>query len=389
MPKVKRTPPPTHVVVVDTNILWDRDKKLPVNQAFDVFWKQNSSLIPMTLNVPEVVLGELNFQQTTSALKAVSTIAESFAELSGIADSSYRHKCNDATVKSQVKGKLDRWLKSHSGQLLPTPENHIDWGAVIDAAIWRKPPFTFDPKDAKNEKGFRDALILETVAHACTGLGAKDILIFICNDYLLRTTAENRLKSSSKFLTFESLADFGSYINLTQQQFTNAFVKSIQNHARAKFYIKGDQSTIYFKHELSKRILNDYSAALELKDPPRNALTIIAQAMGTGTLEMKLLRQMFIIGSTQFSSVENDRTFHWSSHIDVVRLYEQRQQEGLLASTMPSRNRIQVVGFDVPWKANVKSDGRFHDIEVVDLQLKDTQVLDATEENLQRWRITP
>jgi hypothetical protein len=60
MPKLRRTPPP-HIVVVDTNILWDRDKKLPVCLAFDEFWRKNSPLIPMTLNVPEVVFGELQF----------------------------------------------------------------------------------------------------------------------------------------------------------------------------------------------------------------------------------------------------------------------------------------------------------------------------------------
>ena len=79
MPKVRRTPPPVHVVVVDTNILWDKDKKLPVSQAFDAFWRKNSPLIPMTLNVPDVVFGELQFQQTTSALKALAGISDGFA----------------------------------------------------------------------------------------------------------------------------------------------------------------------------------------------------------------------------------------------------------------------------------------------------------------------
>ena len=54
MPRVRRTPPPQHIVVVDTNILWDKDKKLSVCIAFDEFWKRNSPLISMTLNVSEV-----------------------------------------------------------------------------------------------------------------------------------------------------------------------------------------------------------------------------------------------------------------------------------------------------------------------------------------------
>jgi hypothetical protein len=71
MPKIRRKPPPQHLVIVDTNILWDKDKKLPVSPAFDAFWGKNSPLLPMTLHVPHVVMGELHFQQTTSALKSL------------------------------------------------------------------------------------------------------------------------------------------------------------------------------------------------------------------------------------------------------------------------------------------------------------------------------
>lgn len=99
MPKARRTPPPLHVVVVDTNILWDKDKRLPVCTSFDEFWTRNSPLIPMALHVPEVVLGELHFQQATSALKVLASITENFTELCGITQCSYSHKANEAKIK--------------------------------------------------------------------------------------------------------------------------------------------------------------------------------------------------------------------------------------------------------------------------------------------------
>ena len=207
--------------------MWDKDKKLPVCTAFDDFWTKNSSLIPMDLHIPEVVFGELHFQQATSALKALTNIAENFTELAGITSSVYSHKCNESTIKSQVKAKLEKWLKGHAGTLSPTPTSKINWAAVVDSAIWRKPPFTFDPKEKTNEKGFRDAVILETIVYICEAASAGKTVIFVCNDHLLRPTAESRLKSSKKFLAFESLIDFEAYISLTQQQFTNAFVKAI------------------------------------------------------------------------------------------------------------------------------------------------------------------
>lgn len=387
MPKVRRKPPSQHLVIVDTNLLWDRDKRLPVSPAFDAFWSKNSPLIPMTLHVPEVVLGELQFQQTTSALKALTTINDTYAELAGITGSRYSHKCNESTIKTQVRSKLDRWVTARGAQLVPTPITQIDWAAIVDAAVWRKSPFTFDPKDQKNEKGFRDAVILETVVHACKNAGSDKMVIFVCNDYLLRTASESRLTASKKFLAFESLTDFESYINLTQQELTNAFVKSIQSHARAKFYSKNDPRCIYIKHDLGNKIQADFAADLEFLDHSNGALNLQAQAIGSVSPGTKPVRQTFLIKSTQFAKLEGTREFHWISRIDLVRVYVLQQQEGLIVSAMPPAKRIQVVSFNVKWKANVKADGRFHDIEIEELEMKETQVLDATEENLNQWRV--
>jgi hypothetical protein len=385
MPKVLRTPPPPHLVVVDTNILWDKDKKLPVCVAFDEFWTKNSSLIPMELHVPEVVFGELHFQQTTSALKALSNIADNFTELAGITNSAYPHKCNEATVRSQVKAKLEKWLKGHAGTQSPTPVTKIDWTAVVDAAIWRKPPFTFDPKDKSNEKGFRDAVILETLVHICDAATVGKTVIFVCNDYLLRITAEARLKSSKKFLAFESLADFEAYIGLTQQQLTNAFVKSIQHHARKKFYAKADPTCIYTRFSLTEKIRKDHAADLLLQDTFTGGLGLLS-AVG-GSAKWNIVRRKFWIRSTQFTKLEGSREFHWSSRLDVATLNESDPPNTLLTGALPPLQKVQVVGFDVRWKANVKTDGRFHDIELLGIEKKETQSREATEENLKEWSL--
>jgi hypothetical protein len=372
MPRVRRKQPPLHKVVVDTNILWDKDKKLPVTKVFDEFWAKNSPLIPMTLAVPEVVFGELQFQQSTSALKALSNISENFLELSGITCSNYVHKLNETTIKKQVRAKLEKWLSSQSGKILPTPISSIEWGAIIDSAIWRKPPFTFDPKDPKNEKGFRDALILETLIHECSTAIKDQTIIFVCNDFLLRTTADKKLKSSKSFLAFESLEDFESYINLTQQQFTNAFVKSIQNHARDKFYSKGDPNCIYLKNALGELI------------PEKHLSTGLAN---NASSNIKSIKRLIWIKSTQFSKLEGVREFHWISRVDVVSLVDQSPGLGLIAIYTNPQRKIQIVGIDVKWRSNVKTDGRFHDISMDSTEQIGVELIDATEDNLKKWRL--
>ncbi len=384
MPRVRRSPPPPHVVVVDTSVLWDRDKKLSVCAAFDSFWDQNSSRIPMTLHVPEVVFGELHFQQTTSALKAVATISESVSELSGITAATYNHKCNESKIKAQVRAKLEKWLKGRSGSLVPTPVSSIDWASVVNAAIWRKPPFTFDPKDKINEKGFRDAVILETLAHLCDEAASGTTVIFICNDEILRTAAETRLKASKKLLAFESLSDFEAYIKLTQENLTNTFVKSIQSHARAKFFTKGDPNCILVKHRVGESIQSAVSADPTLNNPIKNTLLLVAH--GTSASSFAVARQKYLIKSTQFTELAGEREFHWSSKVDFARLFISNEPTGTATPTPLPVEKLHVLSYDVKWKASVKADGRFHDIEVTAIELNDDQLYDANEQTLKQYR---
>ena len=121
--------------------------------------------IPLELIVPEVVIGELQFQQTTSAIKLASTIRNQTQDLSGVTQFKYRSVLDDTKIKEQISNKLKKWIKSLNGIVASTPIDNIDWSKMVQHAIWREEPFTFDPKDKINEKGFRDALILETLVN--------------------------------------------------------------------------------------------------------------------------------------------------------------------------------------------------------------------------------
>ncbi len=114
------------------------------------------------------------------------------------------------------------------------------------------------------------------------------------------------------------------------------FVKSIQSHARAKFFTKGDVNCIYAKSEVGRRILSEFAADLEFKDSTKNALSFMAQAIGSAAPSAKLTKQTSLIRSTQFSKLEGEREFHWTSRIDVARLYELEKSSDLIASAMPS-----------------------------------------------------
>jgi hypothetical protein len=84
MKRIAKPNPPEHIVLVDTNILWHEDKSHVVNPDFDTFWDTYSPSFPMKLILPDVVRGELLFQQTTSALKLLEKANQDLSDVSRI-----------------------------------------------------------------------------------------------------------------------------------------------------------------------------------------------------------------------------------------------------------------------------------------------------------------
>ena len=52
-----------------------------------------------------------------------------------------------------------------------------------------------------------------------------------------------------------------------------------------------------------------------------------------------------------------------------------------------TRQEIQLIQFDIKWKASVKADGRFHDMEVTDIIKANVRQDAATDDSIARWKL--
>src|SRR5712692_2780101 len=112
MSKIQKGKPLPHVMIVDTNILWHKGKGPAVNPDFDTFWGDHKQLVDLELVLPEVVRGELLFQQVTSCCKLLDKINEQVSEISSITAKKHRHRTTNETLRTQVTAKIDKWIKS-------------------------------------------------------------------------------------------------------------------------------------------------------------------------------------------------------------------------------------------------------------------------------------
>lgn len=364
MARIRKASPPPFVVVVDTNILWCEDKSVAVIPSFDLFWDQYSSEFLMELVLPEIVVSELKFQQVTSALKAMDRATEAFKQVAAITASSHSPRLKVSKIRDQVIMKIERWIKTKSARVHASPVGKIAWEKLIQKAVWREPPFSYDPKDPKNEKGFRDAIILETFQDIVATDTRTVNMVFISNDGLLRKAVETMCKSDSRCSIYQSVDDFTSYLRLTKEKLTDQFIKSLVSKAAKKFFTKSDPTCIFYKDNIKERVRSENK---EKFDNPEAVATLSLTSLIQSASSMPSWEGpdgKWWIYQAQFEKLVGEKQYYWKSPIKFVRLFSSKPSVASQPSLVTNEIKLQILSFSVVWWANVKADGRFHDMTV-------------------------
>lgn len=393
MPAIRRQKPVAHDVVVDSNILWHKDKAVVVSPDFEEFWRQNAVQYNLHLVVPETVRGELLFQQTSSALKLLGRANEALSEAAGICEATYRHRVSEARVRRDVERRFDAWLKRKRARVIPPPYADINWQQVASAAIWRTGPFAPDAKNPDAEKGFRDALILEAaVAHASHAPAGKRAA-FVCNDATLREATSRRLSGIATASTFESLGDLASYLRLSAEELTQAFVLAIRHRAREKFHTSGDPQSLYLAGSVWERIRDEHASQFgwfgDEESTHTNPFRKIGSltAIAAGRVWEPISREVVWLDNPEFARLHGKHEFHWTSSVRHYQLFRRAPQQALLPFVSVAQERLRTLHFSVQWHSVVRADGRFRSM-AVDAIVMAKRAFDATTtDELSRLRV--
>ncbi len=390
--RTKRRRVPKHLVCPDTNILWSDDKAPVVSSEFSEFWREHSDLFELELVLSDVVRGELLYQQVDAATRSLTRARESLERAASIAESSYRLRLSNEQLRTDIENKFDAWRTQINARIIPTPVDEIDWRTVIHASLWRLPPFSEDPKNQKIEKGFRDAMILETALSICRGAGAEQHVAFLSNDRLLREAFDDRVDDSDYVRSFESTEDLSAYLRLADEELTIEFVNSIQRRASQKFFDPRENDGLYFSAgvlELAREQFAE-SFALNRDQDNRPILAMLNRPMSWA--EQGSLRTW--ISDARFDRLEDDRNFHWKNSVTFVQLFS-ASQGSILGTFGVSQSessadvgwRVRVIQVDVSWAARVQSDGRFYDLVVTGLDEVSCTFGPPTQDQINRYQL--
>ena len=340
--------------IPDTNVLWHETKDVEVSPEFSTFTANHCDDHNIMIVVPEVVFGELLFQHTSTGLDTLQKLERNVQSLSAITNYKYKNSANQDHVKKSIVKKLEGWLSGCGGTLIKTPVEEIDWKKMVSDSIWRVHPFTEDKK-TKAEKGFRDALILETII-SYAEKNQNSHIDFVSNDRILRDSVKARSKTK-KLLTFESLSDYSSHLRLLDQKLTEEFVSAISDRANDKFLSKSGKSGLWIDEDIGRKTKEDYSE--KLTPPPENKSTLGSLTLLSGMLAKigpnwkAIDSESIFVWRPTFEKKEGTNTYWWASKFQFVQFF---RNEGGPSTSIFSDHvsagelRIRRVIFQANWK---------------------------------------
>jgi hypothetical protein len=202
-------------------------------------------------------------------------------------------------LDSRVRETVEYEIKRHGIVVQPLNLAEVDWQRVIIDAAYRRPPFQLGEK----EKGFRDALILETflqiVASSPTSRSVAR-LAFVSDDQLLRDATQARLGTATNVHLLESIDALKSLINTLGSAVDEQFIAAIRPRAAEVFFRSRDESTLYYKAAVG--------VALEQ--------TLAAEAIKLPAGADKYAIEKWTIGSPGFVKKQGQR-IHWTTRFEA------------------------------------------------------------------------
>ena len=280
-------------VVFDTNPLYTQAPSDLVNADARKLIQDNSAHpdLQITWIIPDIVVSERHYQMQEQA-EGLLPAFQKINALLGIGIS-----LAPDGLSPKIATVIDSEIVALKMQRLPLDPARVDWQGILRDSAFRLPPF----QPGKSEKGFRDAMILESFAQLVEGAptsAARCRLALVTGDDRLTLAAKARIGAFANAEVLSGLEELRNLISTLISTVDESFVKDWREKARKLFFIPGQTDTLYFREKIAEAIRGKYRD--KLKELPDGATTREAEGI--------------LVSPPRFLKKEQQRV-HWSSQI--------------------------------------------------------------------------
>jgi hypothetical protein len=194
-------PPPRLLhVVFDTNAIFTPSVHYFLSSEASRVIKALSGKASLLIRwyIPPVVKSEREYQM----IKNAKDLLPSLRKMDRLMGTSFA--IAEDAIRQRVTQIVEGTIKEHHIEVPEFDATVANWNDIINRAAYRLPPFE---SGTDEEKGFRDAIVMETFCqlHKRLGLSAPDLLILVTDDVLLTTAVTERLGSCPEVVLHRSI----------------------------------------------------------------------------------------------------------------------------------------------------------------------------------------
>jgi hypothetical protein len=168
-------------------------------------------------------------------------------------------------LKKGIDSVIEEEIKRHHLTVLVVDTAKVDWANIIECATNRAPPFEEGPK----EKGFRDAIVMETfcqLVHKLSKTKRHTYIILLTGDRLLTSSVQDRLKGDNRVSVVEKLTSIQSRVNAFRSKLGEEHdIDLIIENANLLFYNKGAPESLFEVAKIGKHIRGKHRSLLSTR----------------------------------------------------------------------------------------------------------------------------
>jgi hypothetical protein len=269
MPRAK-IGPTIHVIFETSCLFVDAADKLISTEISEFVLAANEG-IDLTVHwyIPQLVREERKYQMRLRAERLLPQLAKVETLLGhnlGITKEILINKVDDV---------IEREVQRHALVVRELDPRVVDWQALIQRAVNREAPFS---ATEKQEKGFRDAIILETVCQLVEELPKAPQtcrIVFVCADSLLGQAAQERTLGRANVVITSELSELKTILNALASQLTEEMLTKILPTAAVVFADFRNKQGLLWSGKIIEKIEHEHRAALRSAPWPGAKIAIL------------------------------------------------------------------------------------------------------------------
>lgn len=250
-------------VIFDTNALYTQLMsdlvKNDVRNFIQKYTDHNDLIISWIF--PRPVVDERRYQMQKKAFEHIPAL-ERLEKLLG-----HKLGISEDVLTERVNSVIDKQLRELG---IISPEinsDEVDWADIVNRSIYRKPPFDGGEK----EKGFRDAVIAQTVLQTleCSPKTPSICrVVLITDDKLVIDYVIEKTETAKNLKILSSLDELEGLINTISSELPEDFLDLLLKKATTIFFEKENKGSLYYKDDVRKKINELYSEHLKITPEP-------------------------------------------------------------------------------------------------------------------------